>query len=99
LHVDDLADACYFLLKNYNNNLFVNVGTGEDLSIYELAKLVQKIVGFEGAIILDNTKPDGTPRKLMDVSRINQMGWKAKIDLETGIRTVYNSVLEQNIFA
>jgi GDP-L-fucose synthase len=99
LHVDDLADACYFLLKNYNDNLFVNVGTGEDLSIYELAKLVQKIVGFEGAIILDNTKPDGTPRKLMDVSRINQMGWKAKIDLETGIRTVYNSVLEQNIFA
>jgi GDP-L-fucose synthase len=99
LHVDDLADACYFLLKNYNEALFVNVGTGEDLSIHELAKLVQKVVGFDGNIVLDSSKPDGTPRKLMDVSRINNMGWKAKIDLETGIRTVYNSVLEQNIFA
>ncbi len=99
LHVDDLADACYFLLKNYNEALFVNVGTGEDLSIHDLAKLVQKVIGFDGNIVLDSSKPDGTPRKLMDVSRINNMGWKAKIDLETGIRTVYNSVLEQKIFA
>lgn len=99
LHVDDLADASFFLLNNYDGEMFVNVGTGEDLSILDLAKLVQKIVGFEGEIVLDSTKPDGTPRKLMDVSRINQMGWKAKIDLETGIRTVYESVLKQNIFA
>lgn len=99
LHVDDLADACFFLLNHYDGELFVNVGTGEDLSIFDLAKLVKKIVGFEGEIVLDSTKPDGTPRKLMDVSRINQMGWRAKIDLETGIRTVYKSVLEQNIFA
>jgi GDP-L-fucose synthase len=99
LHVDDLADACFFLLKNYNEALFVNVGTGEDLSIFDLAKMVQRVVGFNGKIVLDSSKPDGTPRKLMDVSRINQMGWKAKIDLEHGIRTVYKSVLEQNIFA
>lgn len=99
LHVDDLADASFFLLNYYDGEMFVNVGTGEDLSILDLAKLVQKIVGFEGEIVLDSTKPDGTPRKLMDVSRINQMGWKAKIDLETGIRTVYESVLKQNIFA
>jgi GDP-L-fucose synthase len=99
LHVDDLADACYFLLKNYDEELFVNVGTGEDLSIFDLAKLVQKVVGFNGKIVLDASKPDGTPRKLMDVSRINNMGWKAKIGLEDGIRTVYKSVLEKNIFA
>jgi GDP-L-fucose synthase len=99
LHVDDLADACFFLLKNYDEELFVNVGTGEDLSIFDLAKLVQKVVGFNGKIVLDASKPDGTPRKLMDVSRINNMGWKAKIGLEDGIRTVYKSVLEKNIFA
>lgn len=92
LHVDDLADACYFLMENYNEPGLVNIGVGEDLSILDLARLIQKIVGFEGEIQHDLTKPDGTPRKLMDVSKLHQLGWQAKIDLETGIRQVYASV-------
>lgn len=92
LHVDDLADACYFLMENYNEPGLVNIGVGEDLSILDLARLIQKIVGFEGDIQHDLTKPDGTPRKLMDVSKLHQLGWQAKIDLETGIRQVYASV-------
>ncbi|MDW7693193.1 GDP-L-fucose synthase [Flammeovirgaceae bacterium SG7u.111] len=92
LHVDDLADACYYLLQNYNGEQLVNVGTGEDISIKELAYLVKMIVGFEGDIKFDSSKPDGTPRKLMDVSKLNGLGWKYSIGLEEGIRSVYNSI-------
>lgn len=89
LHVDDVAEACVFLMKNYNDAGLVNVGSGSDLSILELAGLISKIVGYSGDIQRDLTKPDGTPRKLMDVSKINALGWKAKISLEEGIRSVY----------
>jgi GDP-L-fucose synthase len=89
LHVDDLASACLFLMKSYNEKEFLNIGVGEDISIQNLANLVKEIVGFEGEIILDKSKPDGTPRKLMDVSRLNNLGWKANIDLYEGIKKVY----------
>lgn len=89
LHVDDLAEACYFLLQHYNEKAFVNIGTGEDISIKSLAEQIQSIVGFEGTLVWDASKPDGTPRKLMCVDRIHQLGWKHKIDLEPGIRSVY----------
>lgn len=95
LHVDDLADACYFLMENYNEPGLVNIGVGHDLSILDLARLVQGIVGYEGTIENDLSKPDGTPRKLMDVSKLHQLGWQAKIDLETGIREVYEAVKDQ----
>lgn len=91
LYVDDLAEACLFLMLNYNEQLFVNVGTGEDLSIRELAELIRGIIGFEGEIIWDETKPDGTPRKLMDVSRINNMGWRFSTGLREGIGKAYQS--------
>lgn len=90
LHVDDLADACYFLMQNYDGELFVNIGTGEDLTIKALAELIQEIVGFRGKLQWDASKPDGTPRKLMDVSRLHAMGWKHRIGLEEGIRRVYH---------
>ena len=89
LHVDDLADACVFLMQHYDDERIVNVGVGEDVSILELAALVQRVVGFEGRIVLDASKPDGTPRKLLDVSRINALGWRARIGLEDGIRETY----------
>ena len=89
LHADDLADACYFLMNNYDGEGFVNIGCGEDISIKDLALLVKKIVGYEGQLIFDSSKPDGTPRKLMDVTKLHNMGWKHKINLEVGIRTVY----------
>jgi GDP-L-fucose synthase len=89
LHVDDLANACYFLMQEYNDKLFVNVGTGEDLTIKALAEIVQKTVGYTGNIVWDRTKPDGTPRKLMDVSRLHGLGWKHQIDLPSGIASVY----------
>lgn len=89
LHVDDLAEACFFMMENYDDFGQVNIGVGEDLSIKELAEMIQKIVGHEGEIIWDSSKPDGTPRKLMDVSKINNLGWKAKIGLEEGITKVY----------
>jgi GDP-L-fucose synthase len=92
LHADDLADACLFLMQNYNEAGFVNIGTGTDLSIYDLAKLVQKTVGFDGEIILDATKPDGTPRKLMDVSKLHALGWQHKISLEAGVSKVVEEV-------
>lgn len=92
LHVDDLATACLFLMKNYNEELFVNVGSGTDISIKDLALLVKKTVGYEGDLVFNTSKPDGTPRKLMDVSRINQLGWKHNISLEDGIKTVYEEV-------
>lgn len=89
LHADDLAAACYFLMKDYNETKPVNIGVGHDISIRDLAELIQRITGFTGAIEWDTSKPDGTPRKLMDVSRINNAGWKASITLEEGIRRVY----------
>lgn len=92
LHVDDLADACFYLMQHYNEPGFVNIGTGEDLSILELAQLVQRIVGYTGEIRHDLSKPDGTPRKLMDVSKLHGLGWKAKIDLEAGISALYHSI-------
>ena len=89
LYADDLADACYFLMQNYNEPGLVNIGTGIDISIRELAELIQKIVGYGGEIKWDATKPDGTPRKLMDVSKLNALGWQHTISLENGIKTVY----------
>ena len=92
LHADDLADACLFLMDNFNDQGLVNIGTGEDLSILELAQLIQKIVGYEGKIELDASKPNGTPRKLMDVSKLHNMGWRHQISLEEGIKKVVEEV-------
>ena len=89
LHVDDLADACFFLMQNYNESGLINIGVGEDITIKDLALLVKKIVNYEGKLIFDTTKPDGTPRKLMDVSKLHSFGWKHKINLEEGIASVY----------
>jgi GDP-L-fucose synthase len=86
LHVNDLADACYFLLQNYNEQGLVNIGCGTDVSIKELAELIVAEVGYQGQLIFDTSKPDGTPRKLMDVSKINNLGWSSSIDLKSGIR-------------
>jgi len=89
LHSDDLGRACLFLLKNYDDDVAINVGVGDDISISDLADLIQQIVGFEGDILWDDTKPDGTPRKLLDVSRITALGWTSQIGLEDGIRSTY----------
>lgn len=93
LFADDLAEACYYLMQNYDEPGLVNIGTGEDVTIKELALLVKKIVGFEGDIQFDTSKPDGTPRKLMDVSKLHQSGWKHKIELEDGIGMAYADFL------
>jgi GDP-L-fucose synthase len=95
LHVDDLAEACYFLMQQYNDKQFVNVGCGEDLSIKSLAEIIQTIVGFQGDLIWNTEKPDGTPRKLMDVSVIKALGWSPKISLAQGIAAVYNEYQHQ----
>lgn len=97
LHVDDLADACYYLLQNYDGIELVNVGCGEDLSIGELALMVKEVVGFEGKLHFDASKPDGTPRKLMDVGKLAAIGWKAKIGLREGISGVYENDVK-NVF-
>src|SRR5471030_2162497 len=86
LFADDLAEACYYLMQNYNEEGLVNIGTGEDLSIKDLALLIKSIVGYDGEINFDTSKPDGTPRKLMDVTKLHSKGWKHKIELEEGIR-------------
>ena len=91
LHVDDLADACLYLMKNYNEKEFLNIGVGHDISIIDLAKMVKEIVGFEGEIVLDKSKPDCTPRKLLDVSKLRELGWEAKISLETGVKDIFIS--------
>ena len=89
LYVDDLADALLFLMDNYDHSEFINVGTGEEISIKELALTIQAVVGFEGELVFDTSKPDGTPRKLMDVSRLQELGWHAQTDLKTGIEHTY----------
>ncbi len=95
LHSDDLARACVFLMEHYSGEQFINVGYGSDLSIRELAELVKRIVGFGGGIVWDTSKPDGTPRKLLDSSRLLAMGWKPQVDLEAGIRLVYEDFLKR----
>ncbi len=94
LYVDDLADACLHLMEHYSNELHVNIGTGEDVSIMELANLIKEIVGYKGEIINDLTKPDGTPRKLLNVNLLSSLGWTYKTSLEQGIREVYKWYLE-----
>jgi len=89
LHADDLADACFYLIQHYDEPGFINIGVGEDIAIKDLAALIKKIIGYDGDIVHDLSKPDGTPRKLMDVSKLTGLGWKAKISLEDGIRKVY----------
>ncbi|WP_426585181.1 GDP-L-fucose synthase [Mucilaginibacter sp. R-33] len=93
LFADDLAEACYYLMQNYNEPGLVNVGTGEDISIKDLALLIKKIIGYEGEINFDTSKPDGTPRKLMDVTKLNNAGWKYHTTLEQGIAIAYNDFL------
>ena len=93
MHVDDMADACVFLMENYDFSEigeFVNIGVGEDVPISELAKIIKEIVGFKGKIKYDTSKPDGTPRKLMDVTKLNSLGWKANISLRDGIKETYD---------
>ncbi len=92
LHADDLADACIFLMKHYNQSGFVNIGTGKDISILELARLIKRIIGYQGKFKHDLSKPDGTPRKLLSVDKLHALGWKHNIDLEQGIRSVYASL-------
>lgn len=95
LFADDLARACVFLLENYSDEQFINVGYGSDVTILELAETVRRVVGYEGAIAWDTTKPDGTPRKLMDSSRLFALGWRPQVDLETGIRLAYADFLKR----
>jgi GDP-L-fucose synthase len=90
LHADDMADACLFLMKNYNETGFINIGIGEDLSIKELSEMIKEITGYNGKIVFDSSKPDGTPRKLLDISKLSSLGWKAKIPLQNGIERTYN---------
>jgi len=92
MHVDDCADGCIFLMQNYDQEGHINIGTGVDLRIKELATFIAELTGYEGKIVYDTSKPDGTPRKLMDVTKINQLGWKAQIDLKEGIKKVYEEV-------
>ena len=94
LHVDDLADAALFLMQNYDGEEIINVGVGEDVSIRELAELIRDVVGYEGEIVFDTTKPDGTPRKLLDVSRLHALGWRARISLREGLEQTYRWYLE-----
>ncbi len=96
LHSDDLARACVFLMEHYSEEQFINVGSGKEVSIRELAETVQRIVGFHGPIVWDKSKPDGTPRKLMDSSRLAALGWKPEVDLEAGIRRAYQDFLEKS---
>jgi len=95
LHVDDLAEACMFLMSSYSEKELINIGTGEDITILDLAYLIKGIVGYDGEIKTNPQMPDGTPRKLMDVTKVNKLGWKANIPLEEGIRNVYNEVKDR----
>ncbi|MBX9694999.1 MAG: GDP-L-fucose synthase [Cyanobacteria bacterium] len=96
LHVDDCAEACLFLMRLYDEGGHVNIGVGKDLSIAELAAIVKRVVNYDGEMVFDSTKPDGTPRKLVDTSRINSLGWQARIPLEDGIRETYRWFLNAN---
>ena len=96
LYVEDLADACVFLMERYSGNETVNVGSGQEVSILELAQLVKKVIGYQGDITLDKTKPDGTPRKLLDVSKLNRLGWQSKTSLEQGIGLAYQDFLSKH---
>lgn len=98
LHVDDLAEACLFLLDNYNDKELVNIGCGEDISIKDLALLIKDIVGYEGELTFNTDKPDGTPRKLLDMTKLHGLGWKHKISLRDGISQVYQDVLDKGLF-
>jgi GDP-L-fucose synthase len=95
LHVDDLADACFYLMLNYNEKELVNIGTGKDITIKELAETVKEIVGFKGDLKFNTDMPDGTPRKLLDVSKLNSAGWKYKIELKDGIENAYQDFLKR----
>lgn len=97
MYVDDLANLCVYLMNNYSGNKTVNAGTGEEVSIKELAELVAEIVGFNGEIVWDTEKPNGTPRKLLDLSQINSMGWKYKVSLQTGIKMAYEDFLNNPV--
>ena len=99
LYVDDLADACVYLMNHYSGNETVNLGTGKELTIKELTELVAKVVGYTGAIEWDSTKPDGTPRKLLDVSKLEKLGWHYKTELEDGIRLTYEDFLHSEMRA
>lgn len=96
LFADDMAEACYYLMQNYDEAGLINIGTGQDLSIKELALLIKDIIGYKGEIQFDATKPDGTPRKLMDVSKLHSKGWKHTIELKEGIKLAYNDFLKNN---
>jgi GDP-L-fucose synthase len=98
LHADDLADACIFLMKTYNEPGLINIGIGEDIRIKDLAHLIAKITGYEGKIKFDHSKPDGTPRKLMDVTKLEKLGWKASISLDEGIKAVYDDLMKRQVF-
>jgi GDP-L-fucose synthase len=98
LHADDLADACLYLMEHYESSDIVNVGVGEDISIQELAEKIKQVIGYEGLINYDPSKPDGTPRKLVDVTRINQLGWLATIPLEVGLQMTYDWYLQNQIY-
>jgi GDP-L-fucose synthase len=98
LHVDDLADACVFLMKNYSESGFLNIGTGVDLTIKELAEMIHRISGFKGKLTFDTSKPDGTPRKLLDVSKLHSMGWTHKIALEEGVKMIWDEVNAGKVF-
>jgi len=97
LHADDLADACYFLMQHYNEEGLINIGTGKDISIMELAELIKDITGYKGGIKTNTSKPDGTPRKLMDVSKLNKLGWHHTISLREGIERVYKDIIQNDV--
>jgi GDP-L-fucose synthase len=95
LYADDLASACVFLMEHYSDEQFINVGSGSEVTIRELTEIVKRSIGFAGGVVWDKSKPDGTPRKLMDSSRLAALGWKPRIDLEIGIRTAYEDFLKR----
>ena len=97
MYVDDLADACVFLMQEYSDKLFLNIGTGEEVTIKDLAMIVKDVTGFEGGIEFDSSKPDGTPRKLMDSTRLHKLGWKHKTSLREGIEKTYQVFLQQAV--
>jgi GDP-L-fucose synthase len=97
LHVNDLADACVFIVKHYHGREPINIGAGREISIRDLADLIARVVGYEGKFVFDTTKPDGTPRKLVETSKMSALGWQAKISLEVGIRDLYQYWLDTRV--